>query len=68
MMKSLCITGNTQYGVDQLAHVVAQAGAQSARPAQRQPEVSMADWHQAVLTERLNGITRKLTARPTVGA
>lgn len=48
-MKSLCITGNTQAGVDHLANLVIQGGAQAALPAPRTPEVSMADWHQAVL-------------------
>ena len=54
-MKSLCITGNTSFGVDQLARAMARAGAHPARPAQRSPEVSMADWHQAVFAERLGG-------------
>lgn len=54
-MKSLCITGNTQYGVDQLAHVVAGAGAQPARPAQGTPTISMDYWHQAVLADRPGG-------------
>ena len=54
-MKSLCITGNTQYGVDQLAQVVAEAGAQPALPAPRTPPVSMAEWHEAVLGQLPDG-------------
>ena len=55
-MKSLCITGNTQYGVDQFANLASQAGAQEALPAPRTPPVSMGDWHQAVLAQYPQGV------------
>src|SRR5690606_10947451 len=55
-MKSLCITGNTQYGVDQLANLVTQAGAHAALPAPRTPHVTMGDWHQAVQSQFPHGM------------
>lgn len=49
-MKSLCITGSVQSNLDRLACALRQAGAQPARSATRDREVSMVAWHDKVLS------------------